>query len=76
MYDNFLLDNYETKYFYELLLKRGFYLKARQVFSYGVKNDYFKLEDKKTWGFTEQVDRPIYTKQKFVKNHCQQRRWV
>ena len=47
MYDNFLLDNYETKYFYELLLKRGFYLKARQVFSYGVKNDYFKLRDKK-----------------------------
>ena len=47
MYDNFLLDSYETKYFYELLLKRGFYLKARQVFSYGVKNDYFKLEDKK-----------------------------
>ena len=47
MYDNFLLDNYETQYFYELLLKRGFYLKARQVFSYGVKNDYFNLKDKK-----------------------------
>ena len=24
MYDNFLLDNYETKYFYELLLKEVF----------------------------------------------------
>ena len=47
MYDNFLLDNYETKYFYELLLKRGFCSKARQVFSYGVKNDYFNLRDKK-----------------------------
>lgn len=47
MYDNFLLDNYETKYFYELLLKRGFYLRARQVFSYGIKNDYFGLKDKK-----------------------------
>ena len=49
MYDNFLLDNYETKYFYELLLKRGFNLKARQVFSYGMKNDYFNLKDKKHW---------------------------
>ena len=47
MYDNFLLDNYETKYFYELLLKRGFYLKARQVFSYGLKNNYFDQKDKK-----------------------------
>ena len=44
--DNFLLDRYETTYFYKLLLKWNFHSKAEQVFIYGVKNGFFGQNDK------------------------------
>lgn len=53
--DNFLLDRYETKYFYELLLKREFHSKAERIFNYGLENGFFEPSEKlhndslKTW---------------------------
>lgn len=44
--DNFSLDRYETRYFYELLLKRDFHSKAEQIFIYGIENSFFGPNDK------------------------------
>ena len=46
IHDNFEINRYETKFYYELLLKNKFYLKAADVFSIGLKKGFFDEQER------------------------------
>ena len=53
IHDNFEINRYETKFYYELLLKNKFYLKAADVFSIGLKKGFFDEQERYDDGYSK-----------------------
>ena len=53
IHDNFEINRYETRFFYELLLKNKFYLKATEVFSIGLKKGFFDEQERYEDGYSK-----------------------